>query len=173
MDYSKYMGGGTSGGPQGGSKNGGADSENKDDASITLVSKDSKQTKDDISGSPGGDYQQYMDYQKYMPQGGGKGGGKGGDYQQYMDYQKYMKQGGGKNDSGAKLNLVASDMPASSAAKLPDASASASAPMIALVASSDIADAQSVPPTPVTSSASAHAPLFASTAGKIELVSET
>merc|ERR1711988_1015912 len=62
------------------------------------------------SGSQGGGYQQYMDYQKYMPSGGSKnGGGQGVDYQSYMDYQKYMSQGGGKNESDATTNLVATD----------------------------------------------------------------
>merc|ERR1711933_371571 len=54
-------------------------------------------------GSQGGDYKQYMDYQKYMPQQGGKSGGsQGGDYQQYMDYQKYMSQQGGKSGGEQK-----------------------------------------------------------------------
>merc|ERR1712176_1239384 len=61
-------------------------------------------------GGQGGADSQYIDYSKYMPQGGskngkqdkvdGKSGGKGGDYSQYMDYSKYMSQGGDKG--GAK-----------------------------------------------------------------------
>merc|ERR1712187_4484 len=79
---------------------------------------------DGKGGGKGGDYSQYMDYSKYMSQGGGKddkkdttialvstdssqGGGKsggspGGDYSQYMDYSKYMSQGGGKDDKKDK-----------------------------------------------------------------------
>jgi len=57
------------------------------------------------AGGQGGDYQRYMDYQKYMSKGGKSGGGQSGDYTKY--YQKYMAQGSGKNTSETTIELVA------------------------------------------------------------------
>merc|ERR1712061_650670 len=60
-------------------------------------------------GAQGGDYQQYMDYQKYMNQGGDKkGGAQGGDYKSYMDYQKYMP--GHSKSENSPLSLVSTSM---------------------------------------------------------------
>merc|ERR1712048_1034211 len=140
------------------------------------------------ASSQGGDYQKYMDYSKYMSQGGGKSGkdagNQGGDYQKYMDYSKYMSQGGGKSskDAGSQggdysnyykkymsqgANKSESDATIDSVASEPNrppsdnssASAPASAPEIALAALGDSAGVQSVPANP--SSVSATAPLDA------------
>merc|ERR1712190_661370 len=67
------------------------------------------------SSGPGGDYQQYMNYQQYMggKSGGGKGGGKGNDFSQY--YKQYMsgsgKGGGKEGGQNDTINLVATDAP--------------------------------------------------------------
>merc|ERR1712064_215960 len=115
-----------------------------------------------------------MDYSKYMPQGGSKkSGSQGGDYQQYMDYQKFMLQGGNKHDvDGGSTNKVGNDATISLVAtELTDASVSASAPVIALAASSDDVDAKSAHATPSDLS-SAIVPLVASAAVETASVSK-
>merc|ERR1712151_335399 len=69
MDYSKYM-------PKDSANQGSADqkgSKTDSTANIELIATDSKDSKQT------GSFQQYMDYQKYMPQGGQTGG-----FQQYI-----------------------------------------------------------------------------------------
>merc|ERR1712187_206348 len=80
MDYSKYM-------SQGSDKVGkqdASDSDSKDKPSgtnIALISTDSSKGGSKSGDGQGGDYSQYMDYSKYMSQGGDsetdKGDGKG------------------------------------------------------------------------------------------------
>merc|ERR1711971_431261 len=67
-------------------------------------------------GSQAGNYQQYMDYQKYMGGGTGNAGGQASNYQQYMDkYSGNAKPGSDTTNlaaSGDYSHYYASYMPA-------------------------------------------------------------
>merc|ERR1712147_64004 len=85
------------------------DPKKRPSAAVELIATDSKKIAPQDSkkqASPGGDYQKYMDYSKYMSQGSNKdskdNGSQGGDYQQYMDYSKYMPKDGADEKSAVR-----------------------------------------------------------------------
>jgi len=81
-----------------------ADSAKDKAGAVSFAASDADATQADSKQGGQGNYQQYIPagYKQYIPGSGGSGGGS--DFQQYMDFSKYMGGGAGKQGGAADFS---------------------------------------------------------------------